>query len=158
MEKLTLKKAKILSEKKWQYIVDNNGSEKNLDIAYPKLMSMLSNCAMCEYHINLKDKDCASCLYTNICDNQFAHYLRDGNKETALMVLEAIKAANKPKNKGMDLKEEIKEAARIYAELKKGFDMEDELYYQKQKVDVYNAFIAGARAHEALDINWLKDY
>lgn len=53
--------------------------------------------------------------------------------------------------------EEIKEAARIYAGLKKDFDMEEELYYQKQKIDIYNAFISGARAQEAFSFNFVKN-
>lgn len=36
----------------------------------------------------------------------------------------------------------IAEACKI-AGLKPGFDREEELYYQKQKVNVYDAFIAG---------------
>lgn len=42
----------------------------------------------------------------------------------------------------MTEKEVIAEACRV-ADLKPGFDREEELYYQKQKVAVYDAFIKG---------------
>lgn len=42
----------------------------------------------------------------------------------------------------MDRKELIAEACRISG-LKPGFDREEELYYQKHKVDIYDAFLAG---------------
>ena len=47
-----------------------------------------------------------------------------------------------------DLKQ-IEEEARIEACLKLGFDMEEEKYYQSNKVDVYDAFISGAKSDSA---------
>ena len=42
------------------------------------------------------------------------------------------------------MEEKVKEAARIKADLPKGFNIEDELYYNPQKMAVYKAFIQGA--------------
>lgn len=49
----------------------------------------------------------------------------------------------------MDRNELINEACRV-AGLKPGFDREEELYYQKHKVEIYDAFLAG---HDLLRTN-----
>ena len=53
--------------------------------------------------------------------------------------------------------EKIKEEARIYVGLAKDFDLEEECYYQPQKIEKYNAFLAGALAYAKAFSETLKD-
>lgn len=93
---ITLDEAKDLSEKKWQYIVDNNGSSESLFRSLPEFVRYRNYCSMCEYSVQENNGDvmCDSCLYTNICDDLYGKWVSNRTKETALVVLEAIKARN----------------------------------------------------------------
>lgn len=45
------KRAKEFAEKKWQYIVDNKGSDEGLEDELPLLATFNSNCSYCELYI-----------------------------------------------------------------------------------------------------------
>lgn len=102
---LTLEKAKELSERKWQIIVNNEGYIKDAITEegdcidgiinfIPELKGMRNECAMCEYIIEQNDNSCNTCLYTWVCNKEYSDYINLRCTNTALNVLNAIKKCN----------------------------------------------------------------
>lgn len=59
---MTKQKAKELCILKWQYIVDNNGSNDGLVEKYPQLSMLRCNCAYCELYVNTASKKNMHCV------------------------------------------------------------------------------------------------
>jgi len=58
MKDLTIEKAYELAVKKWQWIVDNNGSSMGLFEVIPEIEQYVSGCSYCYLYIEL---DCHGC-------------------------------------------------------------------------------------------------
>lgn len=97
MRKMSLKRAKDLSEKKWKFITENNGSDEGVLKKYPSLFGMQSNCAMCYYQLDVLGSDCDTCIYTDICETEHRRWVISyaGKKELAKDVLDKIIKINK---------------------------------------------------------------
>ena len=90
--KLSKKKAKELSLKKWEYIVKNNGLSEGLLDKYPELIYLEANCGFCE-----KYEDCPICplalpgdIYCSSPSHPFRAWSCNPNKENAQAVLDLI--------------------------------------------------------------------
>lgn len=57
---MTLRQAYNWAKKKWEYIVDNNGSDEGLYKKYPKLKKLPSGCAYCQMFI-IEKHSCDEC-------------------------------------------------------------------------------------------------
>ena len=66
---LTLKKAVEISLKKWEYIVENNGSLNFLTTNIPELKYLVGTCGLCQL-----------CSDTNNCNNIYheCYYIKNG--------------------------------------------------------------------------------
>lgn len=92
---LTLEKAKELSEKKWQVIVDNNGVDRNILEFMPELVNMNNKCAMCQFVITQNGLSCPNCIYFfTACDSPYRGWIRNRCKDTAKVVLDSIILSN----------------------------------------------------------------
>ena len=97
MNNLTLKQAKELSQKKWEYVVDNNGSEYKLSTKIPEIKTFPNKCAMCQYCLIVNNITCSKCIYHGICWDLYSNWLFNKTKERAEDILNAIKKRNKNK-------------------------------------------------------------
>ena len=94
--KLTKEKAIELSIKKWEWIVENDGSMAGLTLAIPELIGLASNCGLCEKY--WKDHAfCKNCPinYGYDCydiEHPFQEWGIDNTKESAQKVLDLIKS------------------------------------------------------------------
>ena len=91
---MTLQEAQELSERKWQCIIDHDGSDCDIDTLIPELQNMEHECAMCEFILNQENLKCELCSYWYICGNPYSNYISDPNTHTARGILNAIKNAN----------------------------------------------------------------
>lgn len=88
--KLSKKKAKELSLKKWKYIVGNNGSEDGLTAAIPEIKDFSANCGYCEKYecyecpLFIDDKTCTS--YGHL----YCIWVQNQTTENAQAVLDLI--------------------------------------------------------------------
>lgn len=95
MENLTLEKAKELAILKWQYIVDNDGSDYGLKDMYPFLNSLFCNCSYCELFLLNSEVSCFRCpinIDLSCLDNGslFDEWCKIPSKENAKKVLDLI--------------------------------------------------------------------
>ena len=95
---MTIEEAKIWAIKKWEYIIDNNGSESGLINKYPELEIFVSECSYCELFYDAGANSCVGCplvIKGNIkcwqSPHPFENYLNCYSKETAQAVLDLIK-------------------------------------------------------------------
>ena len=92
---LTLELAKQLAEKKWQAIVDHDGSDSHIEDWVPEIDGMRAECAMCEFMLNQEGLKCESCLYNHtVCGMAYANWVQNACSETAQSILNAIKLTN----------------------------------------------------------------
>lgn len=98
-DKLTLEKAKELSDKKWTLIFNNDGKvPDNLLEVMPELNSMKILCSMCEYQWQtFNSYYCNMCIYAKLCGPQFQYWKRYETKENAFAVVTEIRKLNKTK-------------------------------------------------------------
>jgi len=93
---LTLKEAKVLSEKKWQAIVDNDGDDYKIEELVPEVSGLYNECPMCEFVIKQNGLFCFSCIYHNTaCELSYSDWTSHKSKKTAQAVLDEIKESNK---------------------------------------------------------------
>ena len=93
MRKLTLKKAKELSIKKWERIVSQNGSNDGIDI-HPDFKNLKHNCGLCQRYIPDLNDTCVKCPLTKdggSCCEEFFKWNGSPSKKTAQAVLNHIK-------------------------------------------------------------------
>ena len=96
MGKMSLDRAKKLSEKKWKFIVENDGSDSGLTKKIKSLENYQSHCAMCHYQLEVMDSDCDHCLYTEVCHIPYFNWTSFKSVNHAQIVLnEIIKTNNK---------------------------------------------------------------
>lgn len=93
---LTKKKAIELSIKKWEWIVENDGSEDFLLDEIPELNDLSANCGLCEKYWK-NDAFCRKCPINKDHDcydkkHLFHIWLYDKTKKNAQKVLDLIKA------------------------------------------------------------------
>lgn len=105
--KLTKKKAKELAIKKWEYIVENDGSDSRLTLFVPEVYNMLWRCPYCElFATNVGQDDNEYCFECPIrpkifniykqpgcwqSDHPFKKWIQNKTKENAQKVLDLIK-------------------------------------------------------------------
>lgn len=98
--KLTKKEAKRLSILKWEYIVENNGSDDRLIEEYPELDELTGNCGYCEIYNpfsenRITDNGCSPCplvVNKHPCTTTVWYvWIRKRNKKNAQAVLDLIK-------------------------------------------------------------------
>ena len=87
---LTLEKAKELSAKKWELLVENDGNEKKVLETLPDLSNFRNKCAMCEFVYTQDNPSCDSCLYTGICLDVYGDFLNIPCSYTAREVYNKI--------------------------------------------------------------------
>ena len=94
MKKLTLKKAKELSIKKWKIIVKQNGSDEGIN-THPDFQDLRHNCGLCQRYIPDLFKDtCEKCPLTkdgSSCCIEFFEWNDKPSKKNAQAVLNRIK-------------------------------------------------------------------
>lgn len=103
---MTKEEAKELCILKWEYIVNNEGSEDGLINKYPELNKLLYECAYCELYFNDNSKHhCDNCpikikyskrtnKYYGFCltpDHPYNKWDNANTKENAQVVLDLIK-------------------------------------------------------------------
>lgn len=77
---MTKKEAKELAIKKWQYIVNNNGSDIGIEIECPELEEFRSNCSYCEKYMDTFNKIfdfCAKCPI-NLPESKYENFNTPG--------------------------------------------------------------------------------
>ena len=82
---------------KWEYIVNNNGSDEGLLVKFPELTFMTNHCAYCERFITNYDCDCcpiAEKHYACYMNHPYAVWLKNKTKENAQIMLDIVNKIN----------------------------------------------------------------
>lgn len=94
---MTQQEAKEWAVKKWQYIVDNDGSSYGLLRAHPELRDFSNNCSYCQMYIeNSMSTICTGCplllndLRCTYVGHPYLDWVKDSTKENAQKVLDLI--------------------------------------------------------------------